>query len=39
MLENEIHTDDLKNIKELTRHDISNIHSFYWKQFHSNKNK
>jgi len=39
MLENEIHTDDLKNIKELTSHDISNIHTFYWKQFHANKTK
>lgn len=39
MLDHQIHTDDLKNIAGLTQHDISNIHTYYWRQFHANKNK
>ncbi len=35
MLENQIHTDDLKNIKQLTNHDLQNIHTFYWKKYHN----
>ena len=39
MLENKITTDDLKNIDGLTQRDINNIHSYYWKRYHANKNK
>lgn len=39
MRENGIHTDDLKKVKGLTAHDVSVIHSAYWKEFHANKNK
>lgn len=35
MLENQIHTDDLKNIKQLTSHDFRNIHTFYWNKYHN----
>jgi len=38
MLENSIHTDDLKNIDGLTSNDINVIHSEYWKVYHA-KNK
>lgn len=37
MKSKQISTDDLKNIKGLTAHDISKIHSYYWADFHKNK--
>lgn len=37
MLENSIHTDDLKNIEGLTSADINVIHSAYWTRYHANK--
>lgn len=33
----QIHTGDLKNIKGLTAHDISVIHSLYWENIHAKK--
>ena len=39
MKENSLNTDDLKIIKKLSSHDISNIHTYYWKDYHTNKNK
>lgn len=39
MLDNKIHTDDLKDIEGLTSDDINNIHTYYWKRFHENKTK
>lgn len=39
MLENNIKTDDLKDIEGLTKDDFNNIHSYYWKRYHANKNK
>ena len=38
MLENKIHTDDLKQIDGLTSNDINVIHSAYWERYHKNKN-
>lgn len=38
MKEKNISTDDLKAIKGLSKDDFNNIHSFYWKDYHSNKN-
>lgn len=37
MLENSIHTDDLKFIEGLTSNDCSVIHSYYWDEFHRSK--
>ena len=37
MLENKIHTDDLKQIDGLTSNDINVIHSAYWERYHKNK--
>lgn len=39
MKENAIHTDDLKNIKDLTSADVSNINTYYWIDYYTNKNK
>lgn len=39
MLENNIKTDDLKDIEGLTKDDYNTIHSYYWKRYHANKNK
>jgi hypothetical protein len=39
MLFHNIHTDDLKNIKQLTNHDFQIIHSFYWKKYHNDKKR
>lgn len=38
MNENGIKTDDLKDIKDLTKDDFNNIHTYYWRRFHANKN-
>lgn len=38
MNENGIKTDDLKAIKDLTNDDFNNIHTYYWRRFHANKN-
>lgn len=37
MLENNIKTDDLKDIEGLTNDDFNNIHALYYKRFHTNK--
>ena len=37
MLENSIHTDDLKSIQGLTSADFNVIHSAYWTRYHANK--
>ena len=37
MNKNNIKTDDLKVIKELTKDDFNNIHSYWYKDFHSKK--
>lgn len=37
MNENNIKTDDLKIIKDLTKDDFNNIHSYWYKDFHSKK--
>lgn len=39
MKKNSINTDDLKAIKKLSNDDIINIHTFYWKDYHENKDK
>jgi len=39
MKEKGIKTDDLKSIEGLDKYDFERIHSAYWKDFHSNKNK
>ena len=38
MLENNIKTDDLKDIEGLTKDDYYIIHSYYYKRYHANKN-
>lgn len=37
MNENSIKTDDLKDIEGLTKDDFNNIHSYWWKNHHTNK--
>ena len=37
MNKNNIKTDDLKSIDGITDNDFNIIHSFYWKDYHSNK--
>ena len=37
MNENGIKTDDIRNIKGITKDDFNIIHSYYWKQFHAKK--
>lgn len=37
MNENDIKTDDLKNIAGISSHDFNVIHSYYWKEYHSKK--
>ena len=37
MLENNIKTDDLKDIEGLTKDDCNIIHSYYWERYHANK--
>ena len=39
MIENNIKTDDLKDIEGLTKDDCNIIHSYYWERYHANKNK
>lgn len=39
MLQNQIGTDDLKNIKGLSDHDVRVIHGYFWKRYHANKSK
>lgn len=39
MNEYKISTDDLQNIKGVTSHDFSVVHSVYWSRVHANKNK
>jgi hypothetical protein len=38
MKENQIHTDDLKNIDGLTKDDYNIIHTYFWRDFHATKN-
>lgn len=35
--ENNFTPDDLKQIKEITKDDYHNIHSYYWRDYHKNK--
>lgn len=39
MKEYQLTTEDLKIIDEISKDDFNNIHTWYWRDFHANKNK
>lgn len=37
MLKNDIHTDDVKQLANISFNDFNIIHNYYWKKYHKNK--